>query len=236
MFLALLIATQSKLGLQPVLLLPHSSRLYLVVAVATDLKPFPFSCSRKLMPWQGARRGGWQVFHQEDDWTSLCSTAGNPHCCCKRVSGVKGPPGPPSQHLPSLIPCVLQLGAELLLLVVACRSWCVLIFVLLKKKRMLSFQTCSCQDKMIAASFSPVPLLDLCWMFSPGLWNTEGNVWIWDWGWRFQPVPGWNPLSAHSLQLWNYRCESFTEFSGLLKARSVDFSGAALNCLCRVEL
>lgn len=182
------------------------------------------------MPWQGVLRGGWVVVHQEDSWTSLYSTAGNPHCCCVCQKD-------PQDLTASIFP-VLFLVSSSLVQNSCFWLWAAWVGVSLSlyslRKKMLSFQTRSCQHKMIAASFSPVPLLDLGWMLSPGLWNTKGNVWIWGWGWRC--VPSWNPLPAHSLQLWNYRCESFTEFSGLFKALSADFSGAALNCLCRVEL
>lgn len=74
-------------------------------------------------------------------WVSGCPSGGQldqpvQHCrespLLLRVS--KGPPGPHSQHLPSPFPCVFQLGAELLLLVVGCMSWCVLIFVFFKKE------------------------------------------------------------------------------------------------------
>lgn len=219
MFLALLVATQSKLGLQSVLLLPHSSRLYLVVGVATDLKSFPLAAAeswcRGKAHWGGV--AGSPSGAQLEQPVQHCRESPLLY-----VSGAKGPPAPHSQHLLSLIPCVLQQNFWLSLAL----GWCVLIFIFKKKKECCHSKHAAVKIKWFTASFSPVPLLKL--------WNTKGNIWISDWGWR--SVPSWNPLSAHSLQLWNYRCESFPEFSELLKALSVDFSGAALNCLCRVEL
>lgn len=151
MFLALLVATQSKLGLQSVLLLPHSSRLYLVVGVATDLKSFPLAAAeswcRGRAHWGGV--AGSPSGGQLEQPVQHCRESPLLY-----VSGAKGPPAPHSQHLLSLIPCVLQQNFWLSLAL----GWCVLIFIF-KKKRMLSFQTRSCQDKMIYSIFFSSPII-----------------------------------------------------------------------------
>lgn len=68
--------------LQSVILLPHSSGLYLVVQVATDLEVVPFSCS-KGWSWDGAAwvcpgESGELLLRHEGGWTSQCRTAGAP--------------------------------------------------------------------------------------------------------------------------------------------------------------